>query len=48
VHPPYTVALKSMQGNEVHSAVVDMPRVDSLEFASPDTWYKLPAEPLPD
>jgi hypothetical protein len=39
--PQRTVALKSKQGKEVHSVVVDMPQVESLEFASPDTWYRL-------
>jgi hypothetical protein len=48
VQPQHPVALKSQPGNEVHSVVVDMPHVGSLEFASPDTWYRLPKESLPD
>jgi hypothetical protein len=48
VQPRYAVALKSKQGSGVHSVVVDMPQVESLEFASPDTWYRLPTESLPD
>jgi hypothetical protein len=48
VQPRYTVALNSKQGKEVHSVVVDMPKFESLEFASPDTWYRLPTEALPD
>ncbi len=38
----------SRQSNEVHSVVVDMPQADSLEFASPDTWYRLPTASLSD
>ena len=48
VQPQYTLALKSRQGNEIHSVLVDMPQVESLEFASPDTWYNLSSESLPD
>jgi len=44
----YAAPLKSEQGNEVHSVVVDMPQVESLDFASPDTWYRLPQKSLPD
>jgi hypothetical protein len=36
------VVARSKQGDEVHSVVVDMPQADSLEFASPHTWYRLP------
>ena len=48
VQPKDTVALQSERGNEVHSVVVDMPQVISLQFASPDTWARLPAEAQPD
>jgi hypothetical protein len=44
----YTVAPRSTQSGEVHSVIVDSPQVDSLEFASPDTWYRLPIVSLPD
>jgi len=48
VQPQYTLVLKSRQGNEIHSVLVDMPQVESLEFAAPDTWYRLPQKSLPD
>jgi hypothetical protein len=44
-HP---AAPRSKQSGEVHSVIVDLPQVDSLEFASPDTWYRLPIGSLPD
>jgi len=48
VQPQYAAALKSKRGNEVHAVVVDMPQVESLEFASPDTWYRLHQKSLAD
>ena len=39
--PTIIVALQSEPG-EVHSVVVDMPRVISLSYASPETWGSLP------
>jgi hypothetical protein len=44
IPPPTTV--HPAEGNQAHSVVVDMPRVESLEFASPDSWDKLPPEVL--
>ena len=32
---------------EVHAVVVDMPKVPSLSFASPDTWDELPMSTEP-
>jgi len=39
--PEYAVPLETGHGNEVHSVIVDMPQVATLEFASPETWYRL-------
>ncbi len=48
VQPENTVVLQSERGDEVHSVIVDMPQVVSLDFASPDTWDRLPTEAQPD
>ena len=40
------VDLQSEQ-DEVHAVVVDMPRVISLSYASPDTWGDLPMSDRP-
>ncbi len=42
------VVLQSERGDEVHSVIVDRPQVVSLDFASPDTWDRLPTEAQPD
>jgi hypothetical protein len=33
---------QSAEQDEVHAAVVDMPKIISLSYASPDTWGDLP------
>jgi hypothetical protein len=33
---------QSQKAGEVHSAVVDLPKVADLSHASPDTWHTLP------
>lgn len=37
-----TRRVQSIEQDEVHAVVVDMPKVISLSFASPDTWGGLP------
>ena len=34
--------VQSTEQDEVHAVVVDMPKVISLSYASPDTWDELP------
>ena len=34
--------VQSTEQDEVHAAVVDMPKIISLSYASPDTWGDLP------
>ena len=34
--------VQSREQDEVHAVVVDMPKVISLSYASPDTWDELP------
>jgi hypothetical protein len=43
-----TAVLQSARGDEPHSVIVDMPQVVSLDFASPDSWDRLPIEAQPD
>jgi hypothetical protein len=39
--------VQSTEQDEVHAVVVDMPKVISLSFASPDTWDDLPMSVRP-
>jgi len=39
--------VQSKEQAEVHAVVVDMPKVPSLWFASPDTWDDLPMSTEP-
>ena len=36
------LCVQSTEQDEVHAVVVDMPKVISLSYASPDTWDELP------
>jgi hypothetical protein len=38
---------QSTEQDEVHAAVVDMPKIISLSYASPDTWGDLPMSVRP-
>ena len=39
------LCVQSTEQDEVHAVVVDMPKVISLSYASPDTWDELPSDP---
>ena len=39
--------IQSTEQAEVHAVVVDIPKVPSLSFASPDTWDDLPMSTEP-
>jgi hypothetical protein len=39
--------VQSTEQDEVHAVVVDMPKVISLSYASPDTWGDLPMSVWP-
>jgi hypothetical protein len=39
--------VQSTEQDEVHAVVVDMPKVISLSYASPDTWGDLPMSAPP-
>jgi hypothetical protein len=39
--------VQSTEQDEVHAVVVDMPKVISLSYASPDTWDELPMSDPP-
>jgi hypothetical protein len=39
--------VQSTEQDELHAVVVDMPKVISLSYASPDTWDELPMSDPP-
>jgi hypothetical protein len=39
--------VQSTEQDEVHAVVVDMPKVISLSYASPETWDELPMSDPP-
>ena len=47
-HPSHPCVQSTEQDqDEVHAVVVDMPKVISLSYASPDTWDELPMSDPP-
>jgi hypothetical protein len=41
------LCVQSTEQNEVHAVIVDVPKVVSLSYASPDTWNELPMSDPP-
>jgi hypothetical protein len=42
------LCVQSTEQDEIHAVVVDMPKVISLSYASPDTWDELPMPAPPN